>query len=259
MPAAWAGDSAWRDKAYVPETVTFATKLQIAGVLITAALDAGAPCAWVLADALYGSGSRLRWLREDRRQPNVMAVRSNLHFQFVTSEGLVQTDPAEAAHALAAEAWTTHAAGEGTKGIRLYDWVRIELPWTAGNGFERWILIRRNRKNPAEREYYLVFSKAGTALSEVAGAAGPRWTIEDCFQRAKEELGLDHCEVRSWHGLHRHITLCMAAAAFLARLSAQLRQSIGSKKNKKSPPSGGGRTTGVLPFGHSPGQCGPDC
>jgi SRSO17 transposase len=184
---------------------------------------------------LYGSDSKLRRLLEDRRQPYVLAIRSNLHLRFVTKKGFIQTDPATLADELATDTWKAHAAGEGTKGIRLYDWARIALPWMVDDGFERWILIRRNRNNPEERAYYLVFSRTGTALSELAGAAGLRWTIEECFQRAKEELGLDHCEARSWHGWHRHMTLCMAAAAFLARLSAQLRQSAERKGNERSP------------------------
>jgi SRSO17 transposase len=69
----------------------------------------------------------------------------------------------------------------------------------------------------------------------LAGAAGLRWTIEECFQRAKEELGLDHCEARSWHGWHRHMSLCMAALAFLAGLSAQIRRSACGKPNERSP------------------------
>ena len=235
LPEAWAGDDVRRRQAHVPENVTFATKLKIAGELIGTALDAGAPCAWVLADALYGSDSKSRRLLEDRRQPYVLAVRSNLHLRFVTEKGFIQTDPATLADELAAETWKAHAAGEGTKGVRLYDWARIALPWMVDDGFERWILIRRNRNNPEERAYYLVFSRTGTALSELAGAAGLRWTIEECFQRAKEELGLDHCEARSWHGWHRHMTLCMAAAAFLARLSAQLRQAAERKGNERSP------------------------
>jgi SRSO17 transposase len=235
LPEAWAADSVRRRETHVPENVAFATKLKIAGELMSAALDAGVPCAWVLADALYGSDSKLRRLLEDRRQPYVLAVRSNLHLRFVTGKGFIQTDPATLADELATDAWKVHAAGEGTKGIRLYDWARIALPWVVDAGFERCILIRRNRNNPEERAYYLVFSRAGTALSELAGAAGLRWTIEECFQRAKEELGLDHCEARSWHGWHRHMTLCMAAAAFLARLSAQLRQSTERKGNERSP------------------------
>ena len=86
----------------------------------------------------------------------------------------------------------------------------------------------------------LVFARTGTTLAELAGVAGLRWTIEQCFQRAKGDLGLDHCEARSWHGWHRHMTLVMASAAFLARLAADLRRFTWNafdqgKANKQSP------------------------
>lgn len=240
LPEAWASDTTRRGKVGVPEAVTFATKTEIARTLIGAALDAGASCAWVLADALYGSDSGLRRMLEERRQPYVLAVRSNQMLRFFTAEGLRQTGPAELADELDASAWSTLAAGEGTKGFRLYDWARIPMPGTIDEGFERWVLIRRSRAEPKERAYYFVFAPAGTGVDELAGAAGLRWTIEECFQRAKEELGLDHCEARSWHGWHRHMSLCMAAAAFLARLSAQLRQASqdhadDGKRNERSP------------------------
>jgi len=235
LPEAWAGDAARRCQVQVPETVEFATKPQIACALIASALDAGVPCAWVLADALYGSDSRLRRMLEGRGQPYVLAVRSNQTLRMLMDDGLLQTDPAGLADDLPNDAWMSHAAGEGSKGIRLYDWARIALPWVVDGAFERWVLIRRNRRDPQDRAYYLVFAPTGTSLAELAGAAGLRWTIEECFQRAKEELGLDHCEARSWHGWHRHMTLCMAALAFLAGLSAQLRRSAGGKPNERSP------------------------
>ena len=235
LPEAWASDAERRRRVQVPASVEFATKPQIACDLIASALDAGIPCAWVLADALYGSDSRLRRMLEARGQAYVLAVRSNHTLRMLTADGLLQTDPAEMADELPAEAWKPHAAGEGSKGVRLYDWARIALPWVVDDSFERWVLIRRNRRDPQDRAYYLVFAPAGTELAELAGAAGLRWTIEECFQRAKEELGLDHCEARSWHGWHRHMTLCMAALAFLAGLAAQLRRSAGSKPNERSP------------------------
>jgi SRSO17 transposase len=242
LPEAWASDATRRDKVGVPEAVTFATKTGIARHLIAAALDAGAPCAWVLADALYGSDSGLRRMLEERHQPYVLAVRSNQMLRFITAKRLRQTGPAELADELEASAWSTHAAGEGTKGLRLYDWARVLLPGTVDSGFERWVLIRRSRAKTQERAYNFVFAPSGTSLAELAGAAGLRWTIEECFQRGKEELGLDHCEARSWHGWHRHMSLCMAAAAFLARLSAQLRQASEgqaneNKRNERSPAS----------------------
>jgi SRSO17 transposase len=235
LPEPWADDAARRRRAAVPETVAFATKPAIAAELIAAALDAGAPCAWVLADALYGADSRIRRMLEARGQPYVLATRSNHHLRFLTRDGLVQTDPVTLADALPAAAWTPHAAGEGSKGVRLYDWARIALPWTTDAGFERWLLIRRSRRDPDARAYYLVFALAGTELAELAGAAGLRWTIEECFQRAKEELGLDHCEARSWHGWNRHMTLCMAAGVFLAGLQATLRRTACGKPSRRSP------------------------
>jgi SRSO17 transposase len=45
---------------------------------------------------------------------------------------------------------------------------------------------------------------------------GQRWAIEDAFETAKNELGLDHNETRSWHGWHRHVSLVMLAFALLA-------------------------------------------
>src|SRR5690242_7653550 len=214
LPDAWAQDESKRAKAGVPEEITFATKPKIARDLIAAALDAGAPCAWVLADALYGSDSRLRRMLETREQPYVLAVRSNHCLRFWTEEGLEETDPAAMADALASEAWATHAAGEGSKGLRLYEWARITLPSTADPGFEHWLLIRRSRREPDQRAYYFAFAPAGVSLGELAGAAGLRWVpgldpgIEECFERAKDDLGLDHCEAHSWRRLGLECGIC---------------------------------------------------
>ena len=139
------------------------------------------------------------------------------------------------ADALESEAWATHAAGEGSKGLRLYEWARLPLSSCADRGFEHWLLIRRSRREPDQRAYYFAFAPVGVSLGELAGAAGLRWTIEECFERAKDDLGLDHCEARSWHGWHRHMSLCLAAAAFLARLAADLRRATWAKANERSP------------------------
>jgi SRSO17 transposase len=68
LPENCAGDAERRRQAHVPEDVVFATKIAIARELIAAALDAGAPRRWVLADALYGGDYRLRHMLEERRQ-----------------------------------------------------------------------------------------------------------------------------------------------------------------------------------------------
>ena len=235
LPEAWAKTAARRTEARVPDDVAFATKPQLACELVATTLDAGMLCAWVLADALYGSDSHLRHMLEQRGQAYVLAVRPNHHLRFVRKGGLEETNPEALADALDPDAWATHPAGEGAKGLRLYDWARISLAWTCDANWERWILIRRNRKDPTKRAYYFAFAPVGTTLAELAGAAGLRWTIEECFQRTKDDLGLDHCEARSWHGWHRHMSLCMAASAFLAKLAADLRRATWRKPNEPSP------------------------
>jgi SRSO17 transposase len=78
------------------------------------------------------------------------------------------------------------------------------------------LLVRRKIANPEELAYYVVFGPAETSLETLAQVAGQRWTIEEGFEAAKQEVGLDDYEVRSWHGWYRHLTLSMLALAFLA-------------------------------------------
>lgn len=236
LPKDWAGDTARRARAHVPDEVAFATKPAMAREMVAKALDSGLLCAWVLADSVYGSDYRFRRQLEERGQPYVLAVRSNHSLRFLEEDWhFVQTDPVAMAEGLDTDAWHTLTAGEGAKGPRLYAWARIPLGWATEEGFERWLLVRRSLKDPQALAYYFAYARIGTSLPELAAAAGLRWTIEECFLRAKNDLGLDHCEARSWHGWHRHITLVMAAAAFLAHLSATQRRILESKRDKTGP------------------------
>jgi SRSO17 transposase len=235
LPESWTKDRARCAKASIPETVEFATKPKMARAMVEAALDAGVPCAYVLGDAVYGADSSLRRMLEAREQPYVLAVRGAHFMRRGGDRRFEGTSPEELASELAPEDWVCHAAGEGAKGPRLYDWARIRRPWTSKDGFEHWLLVRRKRSTSGEKAYYLVFAPPGSSLAELAAVAGLRWAVEECFERAKDDLGLDHCEARSWHGWHRHMSLCMAALAFLSKLSADLRRSAWSKPNETSP------------------------
>lgn len=221
LPKDWAEDEARRATAVVPDGQRFMTKPEIARDLIAAALDASIPCAYVLADALYGSDKSLRVMLEQREQPHVLAVRSNERLMAGSFHARSAT---EIANAIAPGDWRRLAAGEGAKGPRLYDWARVRLfrLQEPGQPFDHWLLVRRSLRDPGERAYYVVFAPADVSLAELAGVAGLRWTIETCFETAKDDLGLDHCEARSWHAWHRHMTLVMAALAFLAKLRADL-------------------------------------
>ena len=235
LPKGWAENHARRAKACVPEDVAFATTPAMAREMVSRLLDEGSPCAFVLADALYGSDYQFRRMLEKRGQAYVLAIRSNHVLWFLEEWRFVQTDPAALIGDLEAQAWQPLSAGEGAKGPRLYDWVRLPLNWETEDGFARWLLARRSLRDPDAVAYYFAYAPAETTLAELAAAAGLRWTIEECFLRAKDDLGLDHCEARSWHGWHRHMSLVMAAAAFLAGITAQQRRDAFGKQNERSP------------------------
>jgi SRSO17 transposase len=78
--------------------------------------------------------------------------------------------------------------------------------------------VRRSIEYPAEHAYYPAYGPAETPVHELIRIAGRRWSIEDCFEQAKGEVGLDEYEVRKWDGWHRHITLCLLAHAYLVVL-----------------------------------------
>ena len=235
LPKDWAEDAERRKAAGVPDDVTFATKPKIGVAMVAAALDAGVPCAWVLGDSVYGSDKSLRVMLESREKPYVLSVRANERLMM----GDFHTHTAEdLAAGLAADEWRRLPAGEGSKGPRLYDWARLRLFRLQARPRDHWLLIRRSIADPTDMAFYVTFGPHTTELQELAAVAGLRWTIEECFQSAKGETGLDHCEARSWRGWHRHMTLSMLALAFLAGLRARLKEaqiSIASDKaNKRS-------------------------
>lgn len=88
-------------------------------------------------------------------------------------------------------------------------------PWKApGKGY--WLLVRRSIAKPDELAYYVCFAGAETTLEELVKVAGTRWAIEESFEEAKDQVGLDQYQVRRWVGWYRHITLVLLAHAFLA-------------------------------------------
>jgi SRSO17 transposase len=78
-----------------------------------------------------------------------------------------------------------------------------------------WLLGRRSLSDPTDLAYYLCHGPANTPLRELVRVAGARWAIEESFQTAKGEVGLDQYQVRRFDSWYRHITLAMLAHAFL--------------------------------------------
>jgi SRSO17 transposase len=212
LPCEWAEDSARREEAGVPKEVRFATKGKLAKEMLRRAFQAGVPARWVVADTVYGAARGLRGWLEELGRWYVLAVPGT---RGVYYEGHQRQARTVAKH-LSEEAWFRASAGKGSKGERLYDWACVPLPDPEEAQMGRWLLMRRGIKVPEEYAYYLAYGPAETSIQELIRIAGRRWSIEDGFEAAKGELGLDEYEVRKWDGWHRHTTLCLLAHAYLA-------------------------------------------
>jgi SRSO17 transposase len=215
LPKEWAEDTERRKEAGVPESVDFATKIQLAREMLNRAFTAGITANWVTADEVYGSDTAFRRKLEERRQGYVVETRSNVGLWEVKDGAVGRVTVAERVARLPEDAWVQVSAGDGAKGPRLYDWA-CELVKRQGlDGWGLWVLARRNISKPTEMAYYYVFGPDGTTLREMVRVAGMRWMIEESLETAKGEVGLDQYEVRRWNSWYRHITLAMLAHAFL--------------------------------------------
>src|SRR5437868_7154050 len=220
LPEEWTQDRVRCREAGVPESVSFATKGELAQQMLERALAAGVKTDWVVADTVYGYDEMRDWL-ESQHQKYVLAVPET---HTVWSQGEPQPVGLLAA-LLPPEAWVALSAGEGSQGARLYEWAWLQLPYEReeSQGWTSWLLIRRNLSDHSKRAYYRAWGPAQTPLTTLVRVAGSRWTVEEGYEQAKGEVGLDQYEVRSWTAWYRFITLALLAHAFLVvmRLQAQ--------------------------------------
>ena len=200
--------------------VGFATKPKIARRMIAGAIAAKVPFSFVAADSVYGTGE-IETLLRNACKGYVLGVASNHVFYSWGKEQPIAGTAAAIAQSLPKQAWRRLSSGDGTKGPRWHDWAYVELAdldeydddlareWTRG------LLVRRNIAD-GSLAFYSTWCPKGTSIKKLVLVEGHRWAIEDSFETAKNELGLDHNETRSWHGWHRHVSLVMLAFAMMA-------------------------------------------
>jgi SRSO17 transposase len=220
LPEDWCADALRRHQAHIPESISFATKPELAQRMLTRALSAGVPIGWVVADSVYGHSPELRLFLQERALGYALAVPSIEVICVQTRDGPLLSDVGSIAHQLRAQDWQRLAMSQGSKGARLFDWAR--LPWMQGGTVDgrHWLVIRRCLDDPCELAYYLVWAPLDTPLSTLVQAIGARWRIEEDLEASKD-LGLDQYEVRSYLGWYRHITLVLVAYAFLVGICVQ--------------------------------------
>jgi SRSO17 transposase len=224
LPKEWTDDADRLKAAHVPDEVGFATKPQIARQMIARALAAKVPFAFVAADSVYGTGDIETMLRKAGKG-YVLGVAANHVFRSWGKKQLIGGTATKIAQSLSKSAWRRLSSGEGTKGPRLHDWAYLELAdldvaqynSTLTGQWTRGLLIRRNIADGA-MAFFSTWCPKGTSAKKLIAVEGRRWAIEDSFESAKNELGLDHNESRSWHGWHRHVSLVMLAFAMMATI-----------------------------------------
>lgn len=243
LPKSWTDDPTRMAATAVPAETAFATKPALARAMIDRAIAAEVPFAWVAADSVYGVGALETALRRAGKG-YVLGVTSQHVVVSWGKERLVAGTAGGVVQDLSPSDWTRLSAGEGTKGARLHDWAYLELAdldaadydaarsgvWTRG------LLIRRNIAD-GDLAFFSTWCPAGTPVQTLVRVEGHRWAIEDSFEAAKNELGLDHNETRSWHGWHRHVSLVMLAFAMMASIRYRANAATPPKTQMRMPRS----------------------
>ncbi|WP_308346420.1 IS701 family transposase [Streptomyces sp. ISL-66] len=221
LPTSWTNDRERCRAARIPDERDFTTKNDLARTMVLRAQASTLDFSWVTADSAYGQDSRFRRFLEDTQLSYVVAVPKSQQVHGPRIDHLIAQAPPEA--------WQRLSAGPGAKGERLYDWAAARLPsvWEFDGGEptrQRWMLARRRINKPDEIAYYLACAPLEATVGDLVRVAGCRWKVEECFQSAKNECGLDRYEVRRYIGWYRHITLAMLAHIFLAAMAVQERE-----------------------------------
>ena len=218
IPNNWIENKERCKEAGIEENAEFYTKPQLASKCYNRFIDNGHRVSWVTADEGYGRDGEFIINLENRKQSYVLAVPRNT----IMRVGLVKFKAEDWSKKFANLEWHRASCGYGSKGERIYDWALIKRSEKCEKGFARFLLIRRSKSNINELAFYTVFCQLDKLLEEIIDVAGSRWSIEECFEMAKGETGLDQYEVRTKNGWYRHVTLSMIALGILVITRAQL-------------------------------------
>lgn len=245
VPQAWAEDDEFaglREEVHFPEDFEFQTKPQMAVEMLDQARDANVPHCATLADAGYGDDGEFRRALRERGEPYILGVTPS-SLRVIPADARVSTpkptrnggrprtasihesnvqreSPAMIARRI--KEWTRVEWAEGTKGalsglfharrVRVVTGAAERRAVTEETG---WLLLEK-RSN--ELKAYICWGLDDAEIETLVEYAHLRWTIEQFHRDAKQILGLDRFEGRTWRGWHHHVTMVLLAYAFLATL-----------------------------------------
>jgi len=249
VPEKWFSDDyrARREKCKLPAEIEFKTKPQLAAEMLgEIAEQKQIPFRYVLADSVYANspdfveaveslvGVRyLLQVPEDThcwlKQP--VTIEKTYKYGGQERTRKILSDKAKGPVSVKALAsgindffWYRRKVSEGAKGPIEYEFTRRRIVLSR-SGLPRksvWLLIRRSMDEEPRYSFFISNAPTGTRLATLVWLSGLRWSIEQCFEETKSQLGMDQYEVRKFPGWHHHILTCMLAHYFLWHLKIRL-------------------------------------
>ena len=234
-----------REKAHIPEDVTFQPKARIAAELIrNVAVLGQAHLDWVVADEEYGKAGHFHEAMNELEQKYVVEVPVTTTVWTEDPGGLVPAysgrgrkpvapvregvrSVATIASSLPAGAWQALKVREGACGPLVFEFAAVRA-WAMRDqkpGPAVWVLIRRSLEATPEVKYYISNGDAETPLGTLALVACTRFRVEEFFESCKSYLGMAQYETRSYAGWHHHMTLVALAHLFVTLTRVRLKKS----------------------------------
>jgi SRSO17 transposase len=249
IPEKWFADDylARRQKCKLPDDTVFRTKPQLAVEMLNAvSKEEVLPFKYVLADSIYGISPEFIgaveslpgktymvsvpkdtkcWLKRP------MTITKEYQWGGKTCSKTVLVDPnskplsvEKLAQNINDYFWYRRKVSEGTKGPIVYEFTRRQVILSVAGLPQKtvWLLIRRTLSNDPKYSFFISNASSSTKLKTLVWLSGLRWAIEQCFEEAKSELGMDHYEVRKFTGWQHHMLTCMLAHFFLWHLKIRM-------------------------------------
>lgn len=249
VPQKWFEDSHLlrRQKCNLPPDLPFTTKPQLAAEMYRQLRAEGiVPFKYVVADSIYGANpdfigaieekvgttyfvsmpsDTLCWLQRPSTEETEVRGKGGTKAKRVVPETEKKpVDFATLGGGINAFFWYRRKVSEGTKGPIEYEFTKRRITLCKeGLPYKTvWLIIKRTLGADRKYSYYISNALLSTRLRLFIWLSGVRWAIEQCFEEAKSELGMDHYEVRKYPGWNHHMLTCMLAHFFLWHLNIRL-------------------------------------
>lgn len=255
----------------MPQEIEFRTKPEIALDQIDVALSNGVRVSAWTFDELYGRDGKFLDGLESRRQLFVGEIPSDFH-GWLEKPQVLRSGPKKSrkrgrrknyprvarrrpscevrnlltySPVFREQSWQRYRVKDTDQGPEVWE-VKWSVFWRkaeTGLPTRRHCLIVARNVLTGEVKYFLSNRVPGErnpvtgkfiTLRCLLRVAFGRWSIESCFREGKEELGLDHYEVRGWRCVHRHFYVTQLSHLFCARVRQEYDDTPGDQVDRIS-------------------------